>query len=151
MNFQKKVMFEPSSKALFENILYKSDLCAFATSSLEGKPEVATIEYYVDEDYNLYFESFPTYRKYHNIISNPLASAVITKDQKTLQMDGEVKQLDGSDAEWAKQKLIEKFGDGVGYLHAPDVLFFRFTPTWIRVLVDGSYPPRYEMIRGQIL
>ena len=144
-------MNEPSTKTLFEDILYKSDLCAFATSSLDGKPEVATIEYYADEKFNLYFESFPTYRKYHNIKSNPLASVVITRNQKTLQMDGEVKELDGGDAEWAKQKLIERFGRGVGYLHAPDVLFFRFTPTWIRVLVDGSYPPKYEMIREQVV
>ena len=141
-------MNEPSTKTLFEDILYNSELCALATASLKGKPEVATIEYYADENYNLYFESFPTYRKYQNFKENPLASVAITLNKKTVQMNGEIKKLDGGDAQWAKQKLIERFGDGVGYLHAPDVLFFRFTPTWIRVLVDGSYPPKYEMLKG---
>lgn len=141
-------MNAPSTKTLFENILYSSELCALATSSKEGKPEVAIIEYYADERYNLYFESFATYRKYKNFKSNPLASVAITKDGKTVQMDGKVTELEGGDADWAKQKLIERFGAGVGYLHAPNVLFFRFTPSWIRVLVDGSYPPRYEMIKG---
>ena len=137
----------PSTKTLFENILYKSDLCTLATASLQGKPEAATVQYYADENYNLYFESFPSYRKYQNITSNPRASVVITSpDMKTVQMDGAISQLSGSDADWAKQKIIERHGKGVGYLFAPDVRFFKFEPHWIRVLVDGKYPPTYEMV-----
>lgn len=140
-------LVESPAKTLFEDILYKSELCALATSSKDGKPEVAIVEYYADEEYNLYFESFPTYRKYKNFTSNPLVSVAIVRKHKTAQMDGEVIELAGDDAERAKQKLIERFGAGVGYLHAPDVLFFKFTPTWIRVLLDGKYPPKYVVIK----
>lgn len=139
----------PSTKTLFDSILYKNSICTLATASLDGKPEAATIQYIADEKYNLFFESFPTYRKYKNFASNPRVSVVITNpEMKTVQMDGTVSELSGDDAERAKQKIIDEHGKGVGYLFAPNVLFFRFTPSWIRVLVDGNYPPTYEMVMG---
>lgn len=137
-----------STKTLFESILYKNSICTLATASLQGKPEAATIGYVADEMYNLYFESFPKYRKYQNIKSNPKVSIVITTQEMDIQMDGAVSELSGDDAESAKQKIIEKRGKGSGYLFAPDVLIFKFTPSWIRVLVDRHYPPTYEMVMG---
>ncbi|PJE75475.1 pyridoxamine 5'-phosphate oxidase family protein [Candidatus Uhrbacteria bacterium CG10_big_fil_rev_8_21_14_0_10_48_11] len=132
---------------IFETVLLKSDTCTLATASLKGKPEAATIQYAADEMFRLYFESFPSYRKYKNISVNPQASVVVTREGNTVQMDGVIVELSGKDAEAAKQQLVAKFGIGIGYLLQPDVLFFRFTPTWIRVLVSGTYPPKYVIIK----
>jgi general stress protein 26 len=136
------------AEVLFEKLLKDNTLCVLATASLDGKPEAATIEYVSDADWNLYFETFPTYRKYANLKSNPQASVVITQDPHTIQMDGVVVELTGKESNNAKQLLIAKHGIGSGYYEDPAIRFFRFTPTWIRLLVEAKWPPKYVVIRG---
>lgn len=135
------------AQELFQKLLTEEKTCVLATSSLQAKPEAATIQYTIDKENNLYFESFPTYRKYSNIKENPKASIVITQEHHTIQMDGKVEELSGKSAIEAKKLIIEKHGKGIGYLEAKDVLFFKFTPSWIRILVEASYPPVYEIIK----
>lgn len=134
---------------LFKKILTKNTLCTLATASVDGKPEAATIEYVKDKDYNLYFETLVPNRKYPNMKSNPRASVVITEAPHTVQMDGTVEELSGKEAEEAKQRLIERHGEGSGFYSAPKIRFFRFTPKWIRVLVKYGYPPKYEVIKDE--
>jgi len=132
---------------LFKKILSETKLCVLATATLSGKPEAAVIEYATDSDYNLYFETFARYRKYSNLKSNPQTSVVITNLPNAIQMDGTVVELTGSESEGAKKMLIAKHGYGKGFYTDPEVLFFKFTPTWIRILVDADYPPKYSMIK----
>ncbi len=136
------------AEELFKKLLKENSLCVLATATLSGKPEAATIEYVPDEQGNLYFETFPTYRKYANLKSNPQSSVVITQDPHTIQMDGSAIELEGKDAEAAKQRLIAKHGMGSGYYEDSDIKFFRFTPTWTRILVEAKWPPKYVVIQG---
>lgn len=134
------------AKELFRKIVQDHKLCVLATASKDGKPEAATIEYANDETYNIYFETFPDYRKYPNLINNPRASIVITKEPNTIQMDGTVKEQKGKDAQDAKRRLIVKHGKGSGFYKDTGIKFFKFTPTWIRILISDKWPPKYEMI-----
>ncbi len=136
------------AEVLFKKLLNENSLCVLATATLSGKPEAATIEYVSDENGNLYFETFPTYRKYANLKSNPQASVVITQDPHTIQMDGMATELQGKDAERAKQLLISKHGVGSGYYEDSEIRFFRFTPNWTRILVEAKWPPKYVVIKG---
>ena len=140
-------MDKQAATELVKNLMSRNTLCVLATSSLEGKPEAATMEYAEDEDMNLYFESFPNYRKYPNLKSNPKVSIVITEVPHTIQTDGTVTELSGDEAEAAKQRLIKKHGGGSGFYSDPDIKFFKFTPTWIRVLVAAKWPPKYVTIK----
>jgi len=137
---------EQSTKILFEDILLNSKFCTLATASLNGKPEAATIHYCVDKDYNIYFNSFPHYRKYQNIRSNPQASIVITQNLNTIQMDGDVTELTGSSTKFAKQLLLKKFPEDAKYLSDSTGLFFKFNPAWIRILVDNGVLFEHVMI-----
>jgi hypothetical protein len=119
--------------------------CTLATASLDGKPEAATIQY-ASKDFELYFETMTSYRKYANLRMNPQASVVITELPKTLQMDGIVKQLSGNDADGARQLLVIKLGEVPTFYRSPDIRFFSFTPTWIRLLTNKGWPPEYETI-----
>src|SRR5574341_528900 len=136
------------AEQVFKKLIRENELCVLATSSLSGKPEAATIEYVADSEDNLYFETFPTYRKYANLKSNPQASVVITQDPHTIQMDGTVVELKGREAEKAVKLLTAKHGEGSGYYSDPQIRFFRFTPTWIRVLLEPAWPPKYVIIKG---
>lgn len=140
---------EDKAKEIFKKLLEENTLCVLATASLDGKPEAATIEYVSDADGNLYFETFPKYRKYANLTANPKASVVITQDPHTIQMDGAAAELQGKDAEAVKQRLITKHGIGSGYYSDKAIKFFRFTPFWIRILVEAKWPPKYVMIKGE--
>ena len=132
---------------LFLKILDESVTCTLATASCDGMPEVATIGYAADEKYRLYFQTFPHYRKYKNLKTNPRASIVITQKFHSVQMDGEVEELKGGNCERARHMLIDKYGHVMeAYLNSPDAVFFKFSPTWIRLLKDDMYPPTYEMI-----
>ena len=140
-------MAKLSPKGLFEKILFENEHCVLASASLSGKPEAATIQYIADSKYNLYFETFPSYRKYPNLKSNPRVSIVVDRlPDHTIQMDGNVKELSGSEAEETKKKLINKYGEGTGYYSDPKIKFFKFTPKWIRILTDANYPPKYSII-----
>lgn len=138
-----------SPESLARQILSRNTLCVLASASPDGKPEAATIEY-AEEGFTLYFETFPSYRKYKNLKSNPRASIVVTEVPHTIQMDGTVEELEGKEVQTAKNLLTKKHGKGSGFYEDPDIRFFRFSPSWIRILVEAKYPPKYAVIRDKL-
>ncbi|MDO8660651.1 MAG: pyridoxamine 5'-phosphate oxidase family protein [Candidatus Woesearchaeota archaeon] len=141
-------MQELDAKERVKQILSTNQICMLATASLTGKPEVATMEYTEDDQFNLYFETFPKYRKYTNLKTNPYASVVINQLPHTIQMDGTATELTGAERENAKHQLTNKHGSKNQY-QDPTICFFKFTPTWIRVLVEPKYPPKFVVLKGE--
>ncbi len=129
-----------------KDILASQRACVLATSSLDGKPEAATI-YFAEEGFNLYFETFATYRKYANLTANPRASVVVNNPPLTLQMDGTVHQLSGADTEHAKKRLMEKRRKTKKY--DEKFIFFKFMPTRVHVMTKAEWPPTFETILGK--
>lgn len=134
------------AEKLARELLAKNKLCVLATASLQGVPEAATIKYAEDEQFNLYFETLCTNRKYNNLVSNPKASVVVTEKPHTLQIDGSVEEMTGLEGEHVKARLIAKDGPSVLFDHS-EIRFFRFTPTWIRIRIGPSFPPQYFVLR----
>ena len=136
-----------SARTVFEKLLYEGMSCTLATASLDGVPEAATIGYAADEKYGLYFQTFSHYTKYKNLEKNPCGSIVITNKLTSVQMDGKTDELKGEKKERARKMLLAKYGDEMEcYLDSPSAVFFKFTPHWIRLLKDDTYPPTYEMV-----
>ena len=72
---------------------------------------------------------------------------MITRDMNTIQMDGEISELEGNDRIWAKDRLSKKHPGDAVFLNNPKGLFFRFKPNWIRFLNDdGSSMPKEIMV-----
>jgi len=106
---------------------------SLATTSLDGKPEVATVEYLVDGD-QLIINTFIYYRKYQNLVDNPQIACVITvDDEKTLQFDARAELLEGEAAAQARQKLMEFDPGFADFFDDDETRFFRITPTWLRL------------------
>lgn len=117
---------------------------ALATTSKDAKPEVATVEYVIDGD-TLLVNTFTYYRKYQNLISNTQVACVITTNHDmTLQFDARAELLGGSDANDAKQKMLEAEPGFDEYFNDTDTKFFRITPTWMR-LRDYTQEPVQEI------
>ncbi|MBI2666561.1 pyridoxamine 5'-phosphate oxidase family protein [Candidatus Woesearchaeota archaeon] len=140
---------EEEARKIVSKLLNENELCVLATATLEGKPEAATIEFVADKEGNIYFETFPSYRKYVNLKKNPQASIVITQESYTLQMDGTVTELKLLSEIKAKARLIKKHGLGSGFYFDKTITFFKFTPSWTRVLVEARFPPKYVVVKGE--
>ncbi|MBI4021677.1 MAG: pyridoxamine 5'-phosphate oxidase family protein [Candidatus Aenigmarchaeota archaeon] len=128
-------------------LLQNNTLCVLATATLRGKPEAATVLYAEGRDMNVYIQTSFEHRKYAHLKANPQASVVVTEAPYTLQMDGSMQELSGPAAERAKTLLIAKRGPS--RFDASPRAYFRFTPNWIRVLLDPkAWPPLYVVIKG---
>ena len=122
-----------NNKSVIFDYLKKNKYMALATADKQGKPEVATVEYVIDGD-DLLINTFVHYRKYQNLVDNPKVACVITTNHDmTLQFDGDIKQLEGEDARYAKQKMLEAEPDFANFFDDKDTRFFRLTPTWMRL------------------
>jgi uncharacterized pyridoxamine 5'-phosphate oxidase family protein len=122
-----------SKKAIVYEYLKQNKYMTLATSSKQGKPEAATVEYVLDGD-ELLVNTYTYYRKYQNILDNPQVACVVTTNHDmTLQFDGTIKLLDGDDAQYAKRKMLEVEPDFADFFNDSDTRFFRIAPTWMRL------------------
>lgn len=137
-------------EAFYKSILKNNALCVLATASKSGKPEAATIDFAIDENYNVYFATRVSYRKYKNLKENPVASIVVTEAPKTVQIDGTVTELKDEDAASVAEMLVQRIGENHFVLKSSEWRFFKLTPVEIW---GGTYPKsilRFEDPREDI-
>ncbi|MDO8265409.1 MAG: pyridoxamine 5'-phosphate oxidase family protein [Candidatus Saccharibacteria bacterium] len=121
------------NKSAIYDYLKSNKYMTLATSSSEGRPEAATVEYVMDGD-ELLINTYTYYRKYKNLLDNPFVACVITtKHDQTLQFDGRILLLSGEDAVSAKQKMLIAEPDFANFFNDNDTRFFKITPTWMRL------------------
>lgn len=116
-----------------------------AVEMLDGSPHAATVHYAHTEDpLVFYFETCRDYRKAEPILNNESvrASFVIGNDEsapKTLQLDGIVKLLKPEEMQVYHEIYLGKFPEKIEKSKNPDLIFFKFTPTWWR-FTDWTLP-----------
>lgn len=128
-------------------LLNQQELCTLATASKNGNPEAATVRYMSDKDFNIYVNSGSTYRKYQNMKENPRVAVVVNGDYKNIQIEGTAKEIPRDEAGNIVDMYKDKYGESE-YLTNDESVFFKIQSDWARILVDGRYPPEYEMIIG---
>jgi general stress protein 26 len=72
------------------NFLRQNKLCVIATVNSEGRPEAATINYFVDAKMNFYFVTRKHTRKFANLLKNKNVAIVVgtVPGTSTLQCEG---------------------------------------------------------------
>ena len=125
-------------------ILLNEPLMALATSSADGEPEVAMVEF-VEHEGAIYFETFKRYRKYQNLQENPRVSITVLAMPHTVQLQGVVEELSKEAALEAKNLLVKK-GSHHSFYEDPDTRFFKIQPTWIRIGNHSSFPPKFRQV-----
>ena len=128
-------------------LLQETETCTLATASAGGVPEAATIRFVADSDYNLYFNTSTTYRKYDNLDDNSRVAVVVDGSTGNLQLEGETRELDGAEDTVAVDRYVEKYGHSQ-YLTHDHSTRFAVETDWARLLLDGSFPPNHAMIFG---
>lgn len=137
-----------SAEEMSLQLLENEDLCTLATASDDAVPEAATVRFVHDDDINIYVNSGSTYRKYENMKENSNVAIVVNGDRKNLQIEGVAEEVFGDEAKFVIDKYKEKYGDSQ-YLTNDESVFFKIKTDWARLLVDGRYPPEYEMAIGE--
>jgi Pyridoxamine 5''-phosphate oxidase. len=136
-----------SSKTKARQTLSEAQTCTLATASQDGVPEAATIRFVSDQNLDMYITTESMYRKYENMTVNPRVALVVDGSQYNLQLEGVATEAHGETAEFIKQKYTEKYGSSK-YLNNDDSVFFEIIIDWARLLVDGQFPPEFEMVIG---
>lgn len=129
-------------------LLSAQDTCTLATATPDATPEAATVRFVADDDLDVYVTTGSTYRKYRNMARNPEVAVVVDGDRYNLQLEGTATEVAGETAAFVRQRYIEKYGRSQ-YLTNDDSVFFEIATDWGRLLVDGSFPPTYEMVLGE--
>ncbi len=126
------------------DFLGKNRVCVIAIEMPDGAPHTSAVHFAQTDGPVLVFETDRKYRKAEALQSKPVSRASITvgfeegPNSKTLQMDGEASLIEKNDA-LVQNVYLTKFPEKARKLDGPDVLFFKFKPTWWR-LTDWTKP-----------
>lgn len=110
-----------------------------ATIAADGKPQAATVNYFIDDDFNFYFATRTNTRKFKNLAANKNIALVVGTgpDPKTLQMNGVAEQItDGVVAaafKMLKENLLKKSAFRPWFeIPGIDFAIFKVTVNWMR-------------------
>ena len=121
------------SKEIILRFLHTHTLGVVSTMSPEGKPQSAVVEFGETPHLEIIFDTFDTYRKYHNLKQNPAVSFVIGwNNEKTLQYEGTARELSGNEATTYQEIYFAKNPKARKFAENAIVRYFLVTPAWIR-------------------
>jgi general stress protein 26 len=129
-------------KAKILEVLESHQLGVISTVSEQNKPEAALVGFAVlPETLEIIFGTFETFRKYKNLQSNKNAAFVIGWDnKKTVQVEGEAKELVGEEMQSMMEIYVKKFPSSKKYLDNSEEKFFKIIPSWMRFRNLDEHP-----------
>ncbi len=120
--------------------LSRSNRTVISTTTAQGLPEAALINYGVTRDLELVFETLQTSRKYANLMRDPHAALVMgfESECRTCQYEGIVDRPDASELPALLRIYFKARPEARGHRDWPDLVYLRVRPTWLRI---SSYGP----------
>jgi len=126
-----------------------------ATVSEQGTPQAALIGIMVNEQLELFFDSFDSTRKVANLKRDGrIAFAIgghVIGDARTVQYEGSVDQPTGAELQALKAAYFKVHPDGVRRSKLPGITYFRARPRWVRFTSFNASPPQIVVFEGALL
>ncbi len=122
--------------------LKEKQLAVVSTASSTGKPEAATVIYFIDDDFNFYFVTRRNTRKFENLQSNSNVAIVVGTEllPVTVQIGGTAELVSGGEGELLMAEIIKRpqiqslyFGPFL-QLKGIDFAAFKVKINWLRWL-----------------
>ena len=127
--------------------LRKCKLGVLGSIGPDDRPQSALVGIAVAEDLEIIFDTVRSSRKCSNLIARPACSFVIGwEGEQTVQYEGEVEELIGSERERMLQVYFETWPECRAHLSWPDIVYFVVRPRWIRYSDFDQKPPLIEEI-----
>ncbi len=114
-----------------------------STVSKDSKPEGALVGFGEREDLTLIFGTETTMRKYKNIKTNPNISFTISDEEKatTVQYEGVVSEFSDDELKEYKKIYFTKTPSSQKFENAPNEIYLKVTPKWVRYTNYMALPP----------
>lgn len=111
----------------------KRDVLALATSSLDGRPQVAPLRYIVTDDFELVMGTLRTSRKYANLRRHPSVAVVVWGQEFSIQIEGTFDEPAGAGQERLRNLFSTELpSEAERRAGRPNHVFFSITPAWAR-------------------
>lgn len=147
-------------------ILKQQHTGVVATVSESGTPSAATVYYFVDDDFTIYFPTRATSRKYQNIQKNAAVAFTVSNDEsmQTIQVEGTAAEVEEPESiARVIERLIEisvhnitatgRWLPPVKQLRDGHFAVIAISPTWIRTAnfleSDSSTANPYTVVLNQ--
>lgn len=118
-----------------------------ATASSDGRPEAALVDIAATKAGEIVFETTSATRKFANLRDNPRAALVVGwDDNQTLQIDGTVDMLAGSELARLRDFYLSVFPHKASHPNWPGNHYFCVRPCWMR-FSDYHMPRAVEEFR----
>jgi uncharacterized pyridoxamine 5'-phosphate oxidase family protein len=116
---------------------------ALATSTPDGRPEVAPLRYAVTDELELVMGTLRTSRKYANLRRHPHVAVVSWDDELSIQFEGVFDEPVDTEQERLRSLFATEFPKETRLRASrPNHVFFRITPAWARCSDFSDDPPR---------
>jgi uncharacterized glyoxalase superfamily protein PhnB/general stress protein 26 len=126
-----------------------------ATVTAAGTAEAALVGFVVNDQLELFFDTFSSTRKAANLKRDPRISFVIgghaDGDERTVQYEGSVDTPTGAELDAWKQAYFARYPDGVRRARLPGITYFRVRPRWLRYTNFNASPPQIAVFEGAVL
>ena len=109
------------------------DLAVISTVSSDCLPSSAVVGIMANDKMEIFFGTFKSSRKFRNLEKNPRVSLVIGWEKgKTVQYEGEAKQLAGAAEDEFKKAHLEKLSTAAKHVAPNQAVFVKVTPSYIQ-------------------
>jgi uncharacterized protein YhbP (UPF0306 family) len=126
-----------------------------ATHRADGSPQAALVSFVINDQLQLFFDTFESARKVTNLRHDPRVAFVIgghsPGDDRTVQYEGVVDSPTGAELEQLKRLYFSVHPDGVPRSQIPGIGYFRVRPRWIRFTNFNLRPAEIVHFEGDTL
>ena len=125
----------------------RQELCVISTCFNE-QPESAVVDFIIEDNLDIIFNTYTTSRKYKNLKTNPNVSFVVGFGEtlQTLQGEGVATELEGHE----ESRIINAYKDNLGFFRRwkiKDMRYFKIRVSWIRLSDFSEYPPKEKELK----
>ncbi len=143
------------TKAVLLEFLRRHRYAVEASHGEEGFPEAALVQFVVNDQLELFFDSFDSTRKVANLRRDPRVAFVIgghtAGDARTVQYEGMVDVPTGAELEYLKSSYFALHPDGPRRSGQRGISYFRVRPRWIRYTNFNAAPAQIVVFEGAAL
>lgn len=133
------------TKADLHQFMAGCKLGVLSSIAESGTPQSALVGIAVTPDLEIIFDTVKSTRKYPNLIARRHCSFVVGwTGEKTVQCEGEARELQGADLQRCQDVYFRAWPDGPSRLSWPGIVYFAVRPCWIRYSDFDQNPPEIQ-------
>lgn len=122
-----------SDRDIVRQFMSSLNLMSISSTSAEGYPQSALVEFAETDDLNIIFDTYAHFRKIRNLRERPRVALVFDdRTSITVQYEGIVKEAVGSEIAECMDIYLAKLPEARRFVEIPETRWFVVRPIWIR-------------------